>query len=1055
MLACESCGSQNPDGFRLCGFCGTPLADVGAASESRRVVTILFADVTGSTSLGEQMDPEALRDVMGRFFASMREVIERHGGTVEKFIGDAVMAVFGAPVVHEDDALRAVRAATEMRVALDALNQRLRADRGVALEIRTGLNTGPVVTGAPRAGGSFVVGDAVNVAARLQSAAAPGEILIGSSTYELVRDAVQATAVGPLVLKGKAEAVPAHRIDSVRAGAEGRRHRLDAPMIGRERELLALEQAFERAVGDRTCQLFTILGAAGVGKSRLVAEFLGRIRDRATVLRGRCLSYGDGITYWPIAEILRGAAGVEEGATAANARGAIEALVGDGADSPAVRRGLVQVAGLSDEGASREDLAWAVRRALEGLSDERPLVVLIDDIHWAEPTLLDLIESIVDLSRDSPMLVICPARPEFLVDRPAWGGGKMNATATLLEPLTTDGALGLIDALVDGADLPVTVRRRIVDAAEGNPLYVEEFLSMLVDAGDLAPGVDGWRIVRAVEDVSLPPSIQALIAARLDRLAPGELDAAKRASVVGRVFDQASVVALSPDGRRSDIPDDLLGLVRRELIRPDRSRIVGGESYRFRHLLVRDVAYEALPKADRAELHGRFAEWLENASGDRLPEVEEIVGYHLEQAFRYREQLGPVDDAARLVARRAAERLVGAGRRAATRGDVTAAVGLERRGLALLPDADPWRVAALPRLGQLLASNGRAEEARATLDEAERRAAALGDDVTATSARVVRMLVQRAIAAPDAEHDEVHRAADGAILVFERAGDQLGLALAWELHAMAYWREGRVSLEEPARERALAYARAAGDRNEEVEALTGVGRAIVQGPTPVPEGIARAETLIAASAGDRRIESSMSHALGHLYAQAGRFTEARAMAARSMAILEDGGGAVDAAVMTEACADVEHWAGETEAEVNWYRSGLERMRGLGATDAMHAAFLANSLCEAGDYDEAAELATHAIPAGGWVAANAKRALGLARAHGGDLEGGEALLRESLAIFDGTDFLNLRASASLALAEVLRLGGRAAEARNAAATAVELYRLKGNAVGLARAEAALD
>ena len=1055
MVACERCGEQNPEPFRLCGFCGATLTTgMGDHAESRRTVTVLFSDVTGSTALGEQMDPEPLRDVMGRFFASMREVIERHGGTVEKFIGDAVMAVFGAPVSHEDDALRAVRAAAEMRRALVRLNDALQRDRGVTLEIRTGINTGPVVAGSARAGGSFVVGDAVNVAARLQSAAAPGEILLGESTFELVRDAVTAEHVGPLTLKGKVEPVEAVRLRDVQPGAEGRRRRLDAPMIGRARELSALEGAFDRAVEDRSCQLFTILGVAGVGKSRLVAEFLGRVRDRATVLRGRCLSYGDGITYWPVAEMLRSVAGIEDGDSAVDARRRVDAIAHDGPEAAAVRRGLAQVVGLADEGASPEDLAWAVRRTLEQLSDERPLVVLIDDVQWAEPTLLDLVESIVDLSRDAPILLVCPARPEFLDDRPSWGGGKVNASTTLLEPLPEAQAFGLIDALVGEAGLPTTLRTRIADAAEGNPLYVEEFVAMLVDAGTLAAGEAGWQVAGSVEDIPVPPTVQALIAARLDRLASGELDVAERAAVVGRVFDQASVVALSPDDRRADVGRALGGLVRREMIRPDRSRIAESESYRFRHLLVRDVAYERLPKAERAILHGRVAEWLERTSGDRLAEIEEIVGYHLEQAFRYREQLGPVGDEERDVARRAAERLVSAAGRAATRGDVTAAVSLERRGVALLDADDPWRIAQLPLYGQILAANGRADEARAVLDEAERRGSALGDAATVARARVVRIIFERSIAAPETERDAAHREADAAIAVFEQTGDRLGLALAWELHAMAYWREGVLSLEEPARERALEFARAAGDRNEEVEALTGVARVLVQGPTPVTEGIARAEAMLAATAGDRRIESAMAHALAHLYAQAGRFEDGRTMAARAMAIPEESGQAIDAANMTEVAADVEHWAGDAVAEVGWYRAGMERLRGLGTNASMHAAFLANSLCETREYDEAAVLAEPAVAAGGWIAASARRALGLARAHRGDLEGGEALVRESLAEFEATDFLNLRAGALLGLAEVLRLVGREAEAGDAVASAAELYRLKGNAAGLARAEALL-
>ena len=419
-------------------------------------MTILFTDVTGSTALGERLDPESLRDVMGRYFASMREVIERHGGTVEKYIGDAVMAVFGVPVVHDEDALRAVRAAAEMSSALERLNAGLRAQRGLALEARTGINTGSVVVGPGGPGEAIVVGDAVNVAARLQTAAAPGEILIGSATHALVRDAVEVGPAASMTLKGKTDPVVAYRLDQVIAGAEGHLRRLDAPMVGRERELDALLQTFERVTSGGPSQLVTILGPAGVGKSRLVAEFLAIVRDRARVVRGRCIPYGEGITYWPVAEIIRRAAGIEDGDAVEATRERIDAFVDGLPEAAAIARGLVGLIGL-EASAAQEELVWAFRRALEHLADERPLVVLVDDIHWAEPTLLDLIEVVAELARESPILFVCPARPELLDDRPTWGG-KLNAATIVLDPLTEGSALELIDALVPGGALPAAVR---------------------------------------------------------------------------------------------------------------------------------------------------------------------------------------------------------------------------------------------------------------------------------------------------------------------------------------------------------------------------------------------------------------------------------------------------------------------------------------------------------------------------------------------------------------------------------------------------------------------
>jgi len=391
MITCSNCGEENPPKFRLCGFCGTPLAAAAPAHEVRKVVSILFCDLKGSTSLGETLDPESLREVMNRYFEVMSAAITQHGGTIEKYIGDAVMAVFGVPLMHDEDALRAVRAAAEMREALERLNIGLRGERGVTLEARTGINTGSVVVGTGRPGEAIVVGDAVNVAARLQTAAAPGEIVIGSATHALVRDAVTVGPAESIELKGKAEPVVAYRLHQVAAGAEGHRRRLDAPMVGRERELDVLQQAFERAVSGGSCQLFTILGAAGVGKSRLVAEFLGAVRDRARVVRGRCLPYGEGITYWAVAEIVRQATSIEDGDAAETARERIDTFVAGLPEAAAIARGLVGLIGL-EASAAQEELVWAFRRALEHLADKGPLVVLIDDIHWAEPTLLDLIE---------------------------------------------------------------------------------------------------------------------------------------------------------------------------------------------------------------------------------------------------------------------------------------------------------------------------------------------------------------------------------------------------------------------------------------------------------------------------------------------------------------------------------------------------------------------------------------------------------------------------------------------------------------------------------------
>ena len=661
MPICPHCGQENPEGFRFCGACGASLEAVPAPRETRKTVTVVFSDVTGSTALGEQLDPESLRRVMGRYFDEMKAVVEAHEGTVEKFIGDAVMAVFGIPIVHEDDALRAVRAAAEMRDRLVALNEELERDWGVRIEVRTGVNTGEVVAGDGSGSQRFATGDAVNVAKRFEEAAPPGEILLGETTWKLVRDAVEVEALEGLSLKGKGKPVSAYRLSAIEPEAEGRARRLDSPMVGRDRERTLLGHAYERAAGERSCHLFTVLGAAGVGKSRLIAEFVGGLGESATVVRGRCLPYGEGITFWPVLEIVRRLHGDDLGSIATS-------LAGD-ENAELIAERVAGAVGLSGPAGSSEETFWAVRKLLEAHARERPLVIVFDDVHWGEPTFLDLVEHIADLSRDAPIFLVCLARPDLLDARPGWSGGKFNATSVLLEPLGEEDSAELIANLLGRAELEPEVRTRVTEAAEGNPLFVEEMLGMLIDDGLLERQNGHWLASGDLASVAVPPTIQALLSARLDRLEPSERAVVERASIEGKVFHRGAVAELAPTEVRNDVGGHLQSLVRKELLRPDQSAFVGDDAFRFRHLLIRDAAYEAMPKELRSELHERFASWLERVAGDRVLEYEEILGFHLEQAYRYRLELSPPDDAARDVGAKAAERLGSAGERALSRSD--------------------------------------------------------------------------------------------------------------------------------------------------------------------------------------------------------------------------------------------------------------------------------------------------------------------------------------------------------------------------------------------------
>src|SRR6478609_10849230 len=497
MAACPRCGEANPDHARFCLACGAPLEEPAAPREMRKTVTVVFSDVIDSTPLGEALDAESYRRMLSRYFIEVSRVLEHHGGTVEKFIGDAVMAVFGIPVVHEDDALRAVRAVTELRESLHALNEELRAEFGMELRVRTGINTGEVVAGDPAEGQAFATGAAVATAQRLEAAASPGEILIGDSTYRLVREAVLVEPLEPLQLKGKSQPVRAWRLLGVLTGAPAYARRLDSPMVGREGELGRLRKAFEEAARTRECRVMSVIGTAGIGKSRLVKELLSSVEDRASVLSGRCLPYGKGITYWPLRDLVRRAAGEVS-------REGIERLLEGQDDADKVAARVSGAIGIAGSKSAPEETMWAVRRLLEHLAREQPLVIAFDDLQWAEPTFLDLIEYLLGWIVDAPILIVCLARPELLEQHPGWLASSPTASAIVLDPLSEAEAEALLELLRGETELTADLFARISHAAEGNPLYVEQMLAMLTENGH----------GHGTHELTIPPTIHALLAAR-------------------------------------------------------------------------------------------------------------------------------------------------------------------------------------------------------------------------------------------------------------------------------------------------------------------------------------------------------------------------------------------------------------------------------------------------------------------------------------------------------------------------------------------------------------
>jgi class 3 adenylate cyclase len=1070
VTVCPVCGEPNPARASFCLNCGSQLPAAGAASRpARKTVTVVFTDLAGSATLARRLDPESLAVVMARWFDHLRTVLERHGGRVQKFVGDAVVAVFGIPVVNEDDALRAVRAAAGLRGGLGPLNAELERDWGVTLQVRTGVNTGEVVTGDPAIGDALVLGDAVNVAARLEQVAAPGEVLLGQSTYRLVRDAVEAEPVTPLHLKGRGAPVVAYRLGQVDPGAPGHARRQDAPIVGREPELRLVAWMYERVVATASCHLLTLLGQAGVGKTRLVGEAVAQLPG-ATVLRGRCLSYGEGITYWPVAEIVRQAAGIADLDPPAEARAKLRRLLADhrpGPDDPPggpedrerghIAARIAQLIGLEAVPGPAEEAAWAFRRLLELLAEGGPLVVVLDDLHWAEPGLLDLVDRVADYGRDAPLLLVAMARPELLEQRPGWAGGKLNATTMLLEPLDDDEATRLLAALAGPVTLPEAAARPITRAAEGNPLFLEELLAALVEEGRLRRQ-DGRWVAAGLDDLGIPPSIQALLTARLDRLEDGERAVLERAAVAGQVFEQSAVVELSPPSERGTVPARLAALVRRELLRPAPSRLPGDQGLQFRHLLLRDATYDAIPKQARAELHERFAVWIERMAGPRLREIEEIVGYHLEQAWRYRVELGIVDARNQRLAAAAARRLGAAGRRALGRGDLPAASKLLERAVGLLPAGDPGGQELLVELADVLVSTGEFPRAEALLDQVAAAAADHGDERLAAHARVGRLRMEVGVAS-DLDAAAVQTQTRRAIATLAEFEDQRGLAKAWGLLAALGFLRCRIAEAEAAAGQAMAHARLARDDPAEAWARGLLAQSAFWGPVPAPEGIRRCQELLEQAAGNRRSELVALQSLAGLQAMAGQPEAARATVEATLALAGDMGENRVAALAREFAASALALSGELAAAEQQLAQGirvLERQGESGMRSNL-LADLAHVLHRLGRPTEAlvAATASRAIAAHDDLFAQVRWRGAAARSLALQGRGAEAerLAAEAVGIATPTDMLTMRADALLDQAAVAAAAGRPDDARRAALAALELYRAKANRPGMARAEAA--
>jgi class 3 adenylate cyclase/tetratricopeptide (TPR) repeat protein len=1028
MAACAACNAENGPGARFCSACGTALAPDPDA-RTRKMVTILFSDLTDFTPLTERLDPESLHAVMSRYFTAMRAVIDRHGGRVEKYIGDAIMAIFGVPRLHEDDAVRAARCALEMREALTALNAELASGWQVTLHAHYGISTGEVAFAPVGAHAFFALGDAVNVAQRLEAVASPDEILVEPQTARLLDGRASLEALAPMHLKGKSAPVDTWRLVGL---ATARGAPAATAMVGRELELGLLEMAFDDARNQRRCRAVTVLGPAGIGKSCLVRSFLPIAKRSATTVVGRCLSYGEGITFWPLAEVVEQLAGGAD-------EGAIAALLGDDDQARWAAARVARALGFAAGPAPIEEIQLAMRRLLEAVARRRPLVVVVEDIHWAEPTLLDVLEHVVTHARDAPLLVLCLARPELRRRHLAWEVGE----TVRLGPLTDRDSRRVLDRLDPAVGLDETGRARLLAAAEGNPFFLEQMVAMQQETG-AAP--------------TIPPTIQAVLGARIEALPPTERAVLECASVEGRRFHRDVVAELLPAGHRDGLGDALASLVQRDLIRPGGPDAHHDEGYRFSHILVRDEVFALVPLTRRADLHERFARSLERRSvGER--ELGEIVGFHFEQAYRCSIEVEPAKRPEQQRLALAGSRHLGVvGRAALGRGDVPAAVNLLKRATDLLDDDEPALSWLLPELGSALTQAGFLTQAQELLERAVDRAAARGE--ARYEAHAVVCLLSAQLQLDVGSTSAAVRTRFPALLnTFEASADDLGLDRLWRLRGVVRWTEARFGAAEKAWHVAVEHAVRAGDEQGEVDALCWLASSAFFGPMPVAEGIARCNAIRADLGDNRRGEAFVMQPLACLHAMGGDFTAAHELLGQSDAMLAELGITMHTAVPFHR-AFIALLAGRPAEAEAALRSGYERLRDMGekALLADTAAMLARAVYLQDHLDEALDLtleteegadADDRSPQIGW---RMTRAAILTRR--GRLDEARRLSAKAVALAEDTDYLTARADALVTHAQVLEACDEHSAATKAARAALALHERKGNVVAAQQLRATL-
>lgn len=1058
-----------------------PRADARRA-EVRKVVTIIFADLIGSTALHERLDPESVSRLMERYYGAMRAAVDAHGGTVVKLMGDGVMAAFGVQRVGEDDAIRAVRAGVAMQ---DAFRELARREPTASLPavasggepagvvgLRVGINTGEVVVSADHAD---VVGDPVNVAARLQAEAHDGEVVIGESTRRLVAARVTLAALGSFALKGRAEAMKAYRVESLDPAVATS----TAELVGRDDELARLLAVCDAAVARPAARLAVLLGSPGLGKSRLIEEVTGRLGGAASVVTASCDAAG-GATFAPVAAALRKFFHLEAGASPSAVQATIAAAITvTDAERGRIAGGIAAL--LAESPASPEETFFVIRRLLAALAAARPVVLAIDDLHWAEPLLLDLVEHLVQWGSGTPLAVLVGARPELrdLRSSLVTPGGLVSEVVTLTG-LDAGAAMRLAANVIGAADLPAAVAAKVLATSEGNPLFVRELVRMLVDEGAIERQGERWIVGANLAALEMPPTIHALLAARIERLAPAERTVLERAAVVGRHFSRSAVAALlsrngsgslaGASGEGPELDARLEALRRTELIERDSGWFLGEPVLRFHHVLIRDAAYRRLLKGTRAELHEHLADWIEAQVLD-APEHDETIGWHLEQAHQHRRELGlsgggsgshvgPLDAQGTALGARAARRLAAAGRRALERDDVPLAASLLGRAIDCLDRDDPARADLALDWCEALLAAGDVIAARNAIDELARVVpdpSGLTTNSLTTNNLSARLRAWHTcftgqltvLTAPQALH-ETATAVAAAAEALASLDDAAGEAKAHFVHALALARLGRVGGCEAALDRALAAARRAGDRRRANTVLAIAPLAALWGPSPVTRASGRCLDVVRVlriTQGAPAVEAVALSCQAVLEALRGRSEAARRMLAAARKMVEDLGithRLLEADVFGGLIDLLEGDATGAERSLRRACDGLRDL-GLGIDAARAAALLARALLAQDRIAEAEALSHESEALAGddlkaAIAWRGVRAEALARR--GEHAAATELAQAAVAIAAATDALLDHADARLALAAALRAAGRGRDADAEARRAIELWEAKG-------------